>query len=210
MITESKWKEADLAWLLQSKHFVPSMLPKFKTHSDVSQGLYDSNDDYFNVVLKLWVALTFGEGFEAIQPGCRSRDGDRECGRTLVFNSSSGSSHCFSKDCFNPVTFTCVSQFHDYSLCSSCHRKKQDDLRGPPSNNSSTHLYDANCVSFRHDGTLFLDLVQSRKPPPSDRPIHWRTTKRLASPNLVAIVKVPFRGASLDTTAKIFWGTFYF
>jgi hypothetical protein len=39
-------------------------------------GVYDSPDHYFDTVQKLWIAMTFGKGNEALSPKCMSSTGD--------------------------------------------------------------------------------------------------------------------------------------
>jgi hypothetical protein len=54
-----------------------------------------------------------------------------------------------------------------------------------------------------YDGKIYLKEVESRKPPLS--PIHWKSTRRLASPNLVGLVKISDYGAALADGDKILW-----
>ncbi|CAI5725458.1 unnamed protein product [Peronospora destructor] len=60
----------------------------------------------------------------------------------------------------------------------------------------------------KYDGTISIDQVASRRPPL--KPIHWKTTKRLSSPNLVGVVRVANRDASLRSSDEIYWGEIIF
>lgn len=52
-------------------------------------------------------------------------------------------------------------------------------------------------ISVDWEGRVHMDGVASRRPP--SMPIHWRTTSRLSSPNLVGIIKLPM-GKFLNIT----------
>ncbi|GMF43657.1 unnamed protein product [Phytophthora fragariaefolia] len=84
-----------------------------------------------------------------------------------------------------------------------CAGEYQQRLRGPPSNYASTHIYDGFISKVKHDGTISIEQFASRRPPL--KPIHWRTTKRLSSPNLIGIVRLANREASLRATDEIYW-----
>lgn len=51
---------------------------------------------------------------------------------------------------------------------------------------------------------MFIENFESRKPPQTV--IHWKTTRRLASPNLVAIFIISSRGEALSSSSEIIWG----
>lgn len=205
--TAFNWKEANLKWLLTPEYFLPPNLPIMKVPGDRSSGVYDSVDNYFDTVCKLWVGLTFGEGHNALSPCCKKRDKDKECGHVLWPVSVDGiDSICsgLNKTCQNKVDFVCPNKFHDYALCTSCVLNSRKKLCGPPSKQSSTHLYDADVEKCNYDGTLFVKNFKSRKPPLVD--IHWKTTRRLSAPNLVAVFKVSSRGEALVPSSQIIWG----
>jgi hypothetical protein len=75
---------------------------------------------------------------------------------------------------------------------------------GGPGPNASTHVYDCHVTSVKTDGVLYLGDFTSRNPPP--KAIHWRTTKRLAPPNLVGIVRLQAGGSTLADSDSIKWG----
>ncbi|KAJ3233528.1 hypothetical protein HDU78_006383 [Chytriomyces hyalinus] len=68
---------------------------------------------------------------------------------------------------------------------------------------AATHLYDGIVSKATFDGRLYLKQVLSRKPPLKE--IHWRTSKRLQSPNLVGLVKLSSRGANLNMEMRVVW-----
>ncbi|KAG6968336.1 hypothetical protein JG687_00003807 [Phytophthora cactorum] len=97
---------------------------------------------------------------------------------------------------------------HTKGYCSRCAGEYQQRLRGPPSKYASTHIYDGSIANVKYDGTLSIEQVASRRPPL--QPIHWRTTKRLSSPNLIGIVRLANREASLRATDEIYWAEIIF
>ncbi|KAG6967558.1 hypothetical protein JG688_00006251 [Phytophthora aleatoria] len=97
---------------------------------------------------------------------------------------------------------------HTKGYCSRCAGEYQQRLRGPPSKYASTHIYDGSVANVKYDGTLSIEQVASRRPPL--QPIHWRTTKRLSSPNLIGIVRLANREASLRATDEIYWAEIIF
>ena len=74
---------------------------------------------------------------------------------------------------------------------------------GSPGPGASTHIYDARVKSVETDGKMYLVEFKSRSPPPNI--IHWRTTKRLSSPNLVGIVRLQSTGQALVQSDRIKW-----
>lgn len=61
---------------------------------------------------------------------------------------------------------------------------------------------------MKYDGTISIEQVASRRPPL--KPIHWKTTKRLSSPNLIGVVRLANRDASLRTSDEIYWAEIIF
>ncbi|KAI8835754.1 hypothetical protein BJ741DRAFT_649408, partial [Chytriomyces cf. hyalinus JEL632] len=76
-------------------------------------------------------------------------------------------------------------------------------LLGAPGMSAATHLYDGIVSKATFDGRLYLKQVLSRKPPLKE--IHWRTSKRLQSPNLVGLVKLSSRGGNLNMEMRVVW-----
>lgn len=152
--------------------------------------------------------MTFFDGHAAFAPHCRARGNNGSCGNALwpVADSNSAhvaSLHCRTRYCDRPVEYSCRYKGHD-SLCATCASESISNHRGGPSNHASTHVYDAKIKRVDPDGVVFFDEFKSRNPPPT--PIHWRTTKRLASPNLVGIVRLAANGCTLSESDSIAWG----
>ncbi|KAF4031045.1 ATPase family associated domain-containing protein 12 [Phytophthora infestans] len=97
---------------------------------------------------------------------------------------------------------------HTKGYCSKCASEYQQRLRGPSSKYASTHIYDGFIANVKYDGTMSIEQVASRRPPL--KPIHWRTTKRLSSPNLIGIVRLANREASLRATDEVYWAEIVF
>ena len=132
------------------------------------------------------VAMTFSDGYAAFAPHCRSRATNGACGSALWPVADSHSQHvanlkCRTRNCNRPVDFSCRQRNHD-SMCGQCASRSMAQHRGGPGQQASTHIYDATIKHVDPDGVLYLMEFKSRNPPPNA--IHWRTTKRLASPNL--------------------------
>ncbi|KAJ3054777.1 hypothetical protein HK097_000821, partial [Rhizophlyctis rosea] len=77
-------------------------------------------------------------------------------------------------------------------------------LRGPPGPNASTDIYDGVVTHVTFNGRIFINELASRRPPQAA--IHWRTTRRLQCPNLVGIVKLSEKHASLQLESPVIWG----
>jgi len=75
---------------------------------------------------------------------------------------------------------------------------------GPPGPWASTHIYDGKISQVDFEGRVFIRGVKSRRPPQNG--IHWYTTNRLSTPNLVGIVKLSNNGASLRENDLVTWG----
>ncbi|KAJ3286671.1 hypothetical protein HK104_008917 [Borealophlyctis nickersoniae] len=200
VVSHSQWRDATVKWLTTIDLFQPVKLPKMK-----STGIYGSRDEYFDTVLKLWVAMTFHDGNNAVSPVCKHRDNDKECGHVMWPNPKSSSDvRCRTRNCANGAVLVCGNRFHNLGLCETCAIKAQNALRGPPGRDASTHIYDGTVTKVNFDANIYINEVQSRRPPQTQ--IHWRTTRRLQCPNLVGIVKLSSRGAMLRLDSKIYWG----
>ena len=73
----------------------------------------------------------------------------------------------------------------------------------PAGEGASTDVYDARVDNVDWEGRVYLTNVQSRRPP-TIAP-NWRTTSRLSSPSLVALIEVNSWGEALQETDQIAW-----
>eukprot|EP00727_Mastigamoeba_balamuthi_P005898 m51a1_g1928 hypothetical protein (3697) ;mRNA; f:880111-891708 len=202
----SQWREATVEWAGDIARFCPGVLPRMRVPGDRSRGVYVSAEEYFDVVGRLWSGVTFCDGCYALNPLCRLRDGDRECGHVLwpLGPGDAGRPRCYSQACAAAAVVACCNGRHPYGLCARCAAKARKELRGPPGPHASTNVYD--CVVTHADdceGRLLLSEFASRKPPLKE--IHWRTTKRLSCSNLVGVVKLPHKEAYLADNLRIHW-----
>jgi hypothetical protein len=204
------WQKGTIGWLSNADFFTPSLLPTMKIPGSKSCGVYESKEDYINTVHRLWVGMTFVDGHSSLSPRCHSRGGKGgvSCQQTLwPISGGSATFRCRTQHCNANAEFACRMKHHD-ALCGECARVAQTSLRGAPGPKASTHIYDGEIVSFDADGRLHIEALKSRNPPQRD--IHWRSTKRLACPSLVAIVKLNSRGTNLKMTDLIYWGELTF
>ncbi|GKY97164.1 hypothetical protein MPSEU_000674800 [Mayamaea pseudoterrestris] len=197
------WQMPTIQWLANPHIFSPSSCPKMKIGK---AGVYESADEYMSVVHRLWTAMTFFDGHAAIAPHCRARGNNGACGNALwpvaeTNGNQVGNLKCRSRGCGRPVEFCCRNRSHD-ALCAECATRCITNHLGVPGQNASTHIYDARIKHVDPDGVLYLVNFKSRNPPPS---IHWRTTKRLATPNLVGLVRLHARGSTLSNGDRIKW-----
>ena len=211
-----RWKTPTISWLINPAYFQPCCLPMMKTPGGLGGGVYDSKEEYFDIVMKLWVAMTFSEGNNALSPRCNERNGEKACGQVLwplaassigtIGGLASLSSRltCRTRNCNRPVTMVCRHKYHNRGLCEDCCVNVQTCLRGPPGRHGSTHIYDATIRDLCFDGRVFFHHLSSRRPPETS--VHWRTTKRLSCPNLVGIVKLSSREATCRLSDRIIWG----
>ncbi|KAI9096945.1 hypothetical protein DFS34DRAFT_128949 [Phlyctochytrium arcticum] len=203
-----RWKQATVGWLTNTESFQPVYLPQMRVPGQKGNGVYDSPEQYFEIILKLFVAMTFEEGNTALNPHCIQRDDQgKECARVMWSNKRqnvSDSAQCRTKGCMQPPTLVCSNRFHNLGLCESCAKKHRNSLRGPPGRSASTHIYDGKVSRASFDNRVYIEHFESRKPP--QREIHWRSSRRLQSPNLVGLVKLQGRGSSLKSQDRIHWG----
>ncbi|KAJ3247215.1 hypothetical protein HDU77_008656 [Chytriomyces hyalinus] len=204
-----KWRLATVGWLCDPTAFNPHELPKMHTPGGQGNGVYSSPSEYMDTLMKLMVAITFEEGNSALSPLCRVRgDKDMDCGKVLralhVSSQSIGSTmQCSKRGCSGRVILVCADKRHNQGLCAPCASSARRSLLGPPGMSAATHLYDGIVSKATFDGRLYLKQVLSRKPPLKE--IHWRTSKRLQSPNLVGLVKLSSRGGSLNMDMRVVW-----
>lgn len=200
------WRQPTVGWLSNIYDFQPCALPKMSVPCGPGNGVYDSPREYFETVLPLWIAMTFIDGNNALLPHCIHRDDVKICDHVLWPLSHTGKNQnlfCRSYNCQRPVAFACANKNHDRGLCTDCAMQQIALLRGPPGKFASTHIYDGDIIKMNYEGDLFIENVESRRPP--EHAIHWKTTRRLLSPNLVGIVRLDSRGASLRTSDSILW-----
>ncbi|KAI9099988.1 hypothetical protein DFS34DRAFT_684986 [Phlyctochytrium arcticum] len=204
-----RWKQATVGWLTHMKQSQPIYLPQMNVPGQKSYGVYESPDQYFELILRLFVGRTFQEGNRALNPLCNQRDDKgKKCSRVMWPNKRQnlgGSIQCRTKDCLKPLALVCIIRSHTTSgLCQSCTEKHQSSLRGPPGPSASTHIYDGNVTRVSLDNRVYIEHLETRRPPEEE--IQWRTSRRLQSPNLVGLVKLPSRGSSLNIQDCIHWG----
>jgi hypothetical protein len=208
-VTEPDWRHPTVAWLADFRNFQPVMLPRLQLPRTNEGRVYESSDEYFTTIVGLWIGMTFVEGNNALLPHCTVKMGDKVCDQPLwPFPGKETRMNCKNSHCDRYATFMCAHRLHTKGYCSKCAAEYQQRLRGPPSKYASTHIYDGCISNVKYDGTISIEQVASRRPPL--KPIHWRTTKRLSSPNLIGIVRLANREASLRTTDEIYWAEITF
>uniref|UniRef100_A0AAV1UG65 AAA+ ATPase domain-containing protein n=1 Tax=Peronospora matthiolae TaxID=2874970 RepID=A0AAV1UG65_9STRA len=199
------WRHPTVAWLADYKIFQPALLPKLQLARMNGGRVYESKDEYFATIVQLWIGMTFLEGNNALLPHCTVKMGDKVCDQPLwPLSGKNNAMNCRNSHCDRYATFLCAHSQHVKGYCSKCAGEYQQRLRGPPSKHASTHIYDGFIARVKYDGTILVEQVASRRPPLS--PIHWKTTRRLSSPNLVGILRLSNREASLRNSDDIFWG----
>ena len=107
-------------------------------------------------------------------------------------------------DCNNNSSYRCQSVRCSYVLCERCFDKKRRKLLGPTGRGACTDIYDARVVSIDWEGRLYLAGVRSRAPP-TESP-NWRTTYRLKTTSLVAVIGVDEEDQALDRHMQLSWG----
>ncbi|KAI9318848.1 hypothetical protein DFJ73DRAFT_769718 [Zopfochytrium polystomum] len=200
------WRSATVDWLSMTATFQASKLPVMQGPKSASRGVYTSPEDYFDTVLKLWVAITFEHGNNALTPHCRTRDKDKECGHVLwpIPDDHASTLQCQVPHCTRRVVLACPNRFHNRGLCAHCANRARQLLCGPPSPHASTHIYDARVTRVSFDGRVSCNELRSRRPPITAP--NWKTTKRLCAPSLVGVVPLSAAGASLRPSDAIMWG----
>ena len=64
------WRQPTVSWLSKLENFQPCSLPKMKIPNGPGNGVYESPSEYLDIVLRLWVAMTFVDGNNALLPHC--------------------------------------------------------------------------------------------------------------------------------------------
>ena len=223
------WRTATIEWLLQSQLFTPAKLPKMQVPSSKSKGVYESTEQYVNTVERLMVGMTFSDGHSSLVPHCYEKDpSGKPCDCTLWLVDRKGGLDqltCRTKGCSRTVAWACQNRRHSRGLCEICAKKESALLMGPAGPHASTHIYDGRVCKVDVGGKLYIEGFRSRCPPKqkdpnsgavTDRPIHWRSTKRLACPNLVGVVRLGSgpssssslrgKGRVLQLTDRLMWG----
>ena len=95
----SLWQNANVEWLVDPKKFQPFFLPKMKIPGNESQGVYNSTKDYFDTIIPLWIGMTFELGNAAVNPKCRSKMNDNECGLVSIYLWKTAFSNCIFFGC---------------------------------------------------------------------------------------------------------------
>jgi replication-associated recombination protein RarA len=202
-----KWRDATVHWLSSPSFFEPCSLPSMKVPHGSGDGVYNSLQDYTDIVHKLWMAMTFYDGFAALSPQCRCRKGreGQVCQQALwPLKSEEGSDvRCRTRGCTNVPKYSCRTKGHD-SLCELCDRKARVEIRGTPGHRASTNVYDGVVSKIDNEGRLFVSSFKCRNPP--KHPIHWNSTRRLSAPNMVGVIKTRASGTPLQLQDKITWG----
>jgi hypothetical protein len=208
------WQRATIKWLSDPSLFSPSCLPAFKVPYKAGNGVYNSSKEYMDTVHQVWVGMTFADGHGALAPSCRCKGpSGTTCQRTLwpIHTSAAANStsqlRCRSDHCQENVAFSCRTKHHD-ALCQSCFQRACSHHLGGPGQRASTHIYDARVHHSTSDGVLYLNDVKSRNPPIHQ--VHWRTSRRLQTPNLVGLVKLRSKEAALTGRDLIKWGEIVF
>ncbi|XP_065661931.1 uncharacterized protein LOC100206283 isoform X3 [Hydra vulgaris] len=201
----SSWQNVNVSWLANVELFQPTLLPVMKVPSNKSGGVYKNPEEYFEIVMRLWIGLTFNDGNSNLNPRCHHKFGEKECGEVMLPNKSDiGNLYC-SRNCQSPVVLHCPDSRHNKGLCVKCAEKAKKELMGPAGPNASTNIYDCQVTRVEYDGRVYMNNVESRKPP-YQKAIHWKSTRRLSSANLVGLVKLSYKGSCLKENDTIIWG----
>ncbi|XP_065661943.1 uncharacterized protein LOC136084825 isoform X1 [Hydra vulgaris] len=199
----SSWQNVNISWLANVKYFQPALLPVMNVPSDKSSGVYNSAEEYFEIVMQLWIGLTFIDGNSNLNPKCCYKFQEKKCGQVLLPSSEEKYElHCLNS-CSFPVVLQCTNSRHTKGLCSKCAQNAKAELMGPAGPRASTNIYDCQVTKVDYEGRIYMNAVESRKPP---NQIYWRSTRRLSSANLVGLVKLSAQGASLNYDDIIIWG----
>eukprot|EP01034_Spumella_vulgaris_P022513 gene22513-28642_t len=214
-------------WLGWRDHPTVGWLMSESWHRAVPElrNMYDNEVQYAETLLRVWTLLTFYWGSGAVWPRCSHRQGgaggddSKMCSEPLLADCSSHSheARCSSrihdnrtnetKVCGKAGSWRCHRHGPGHSVvCSSCLVKEQSRLAGAPGRGASTDIYDAvvDREHSRREGSVFyMSALESRKPP-AIAP-NWRTSYRLQSSVLVAVVKLSVSGEPLQRAHSLQW-----
>ncbi len=157
----SLWMAPNLAWLTESEKFCPPLLPKMCVPGKTSNGVYRSLEEYFDIVQRLWTAITFSDGSNMFNASCRWRDKDKECGHVL-WPITTIRIKCSTNGCLNHAVIACCNQNHPYGVCAHCNAKIKNGLKGPPGPHACTHVYDCIVSYVDWDDRLLITNFESR------------------------------------------------
>lgn len=208
----SGWQRPTVGWLMTVDWLDVSEL----------RSKYDSVAAYVLQLRQLWTMLTFYWGSAALWPRCVTSTGGKggdakPCGTPLMTRAGGRDLMCTMKlangsRCRRPATWRCYKggeKIPHCATCDECLRLRRDALAGRRTHQSSTDVYDATVE--REDvrepsGAVVYKLknVSSRRPPTV--PPNWRTSYRLTTSALVAVVALPCRDDRLRNEAVIQWG----
>ncbi len=188
--TFEDWRVPHIWWLTQGELFSARLLPKFLTHKDDSGGVYPSSTEYLTVMRRVMTGMTFEKGYSIISPRCwvKGTGGkgastkSSSCGCPLVRNSGSRDSRCCCRCDSRFTEFHCRQRLHKSSLCWQCFVTEQDQILA----NGGTDMYKFSVEDFSSSGKLFLGSMEQWSRNPFS--VNWRTTGKLVSPNLVAVI----------------------
>lgn len=176
------------------------------------KNLYSSTDEYSECLLRLWVLLTFYWGSGALWPRCMFRKGMRDgspehCNEPLLQQTAAGTCRSTFKGerCHGTASWSCPRHGHDH-ICTSCLRKEQDIISGPPGPRASTDVYDAVVdreVTWRDETLYLVSSLRSRRPPRVDP--KWKTTYRLPVSVLVGVCRLSVSGEGIPRSRPIEW-----
>jgi hypothetical protein len=150
-------------------------------------GWFFSLLEYMRTMQALWVAMTFNDGWKAINPTCHvtKQPADTQCGNSL-WPSDSGRpflSKCARCKQQTAIVVSCPQHEHNFGFCQNCLERSKAELIGPPSPHASTHVYDGVVTHVDWDGRVCISKFLSRRPPKID--VNWKTTTRLNVSTLV-------------------------
>jgi hypothetical protein len=192
---------------------------------------YSSPTKYAESMLKTWTILTFYSGSGAVWPLCthkcpKPNAKAEPCGQPLLMSTShSNNSPCSmtviidgrTQSCQKPAAWKChfhrfnhhIHQFQHDSICNDCLTRRQQVLIGENRTaeyKSSTDIYDA-CVEkeIHRNGQSIMLLSHTASRKPAWQPPNWRTTYRLQSSALVAVVRVARERQSLEPSMPVYW-----
>ncbi|KAJ9438061.1 Helicase required for RNAi-mediated heterochromatin assembly 1 [Diplonema papillatum] len=192
-----QWLTPEVRWLQVPAYFSPQLLPVMR-----ADGVYNSSESYLKIVHELWIAMAFSDAHAAVAPKCRVEiKGDKQCQNPLCPQQEEG--RCRTRGCTARLAHACP-RHRSEGLCSDHYRSAQSDLLGPAGPKAFTHTYNA-IVARTTDDSVHLQSVASRNPPTKFQ-INWKTTGRLACPNLVAIIKLPCFDSRIKPSDRIHWG----
>lgn len=195
------WRQPNIEWLLDGRWLNAPQL----------QSTYGDIDAYILIVRQTMTMLAFYWAAAALFPRCRNQRGEGPpCGQPLCAaiprNLQMQCTHKSARArCPKPAVWRCSRRGHD-AICRTCNSSVQGALCGVPGRGASTDVYDAvvQRETRRRDGVVYvLSEVCSRRPPKISP--NWRTTYRLKSSAMVAIVRLGASCQPLRRTDRIDW-----